>query len=317
MYEYEKDEFGGKERYRVFDAERGNSMTVIPEHGGHLQEVVLGGLSVVDGFETVEEMEANFKSKSAVLYPFPNRLKNGTYEFDGNTYQLPINSPSTGNAIHGIGRKVAMKVHSIELGEDEADVHLRYEYAGDNPGYPFAFAFSLSFYFRANGHFDVSFGLHNFCNVSIPVGLGWHPYFKLGGAIDAVKMRLPEVERIEVDEFMIPTGEKTAFEDFREMKAIGDAEFDTGFRIKKEGPRAEVVLQDGTNQLRYWQETGEGKFNFIQVFIPPARTSIALEPMTCNIDAFNNQDGLLVLKPGQGVMGRCGFYREEQTEPAS
>ncbi len=310
MYEYEKGAFGEFESFRVFDREKGNSVTVIAEHGGHLQEVTIGGVSVVDGFQTVEEMLANYKSKSAVLYPFPNRLKNGQYEHDGISYQFPINSASTGNAIHGFGRKVEMTLHSVELGDDEADIHLRYEYAGENPAYPFAFAFSLSFYFRKNGAFDASFGLHNFSNVDIPVGLGWHPYFKLGNTVNDLQMQLPKVERIEVDEFMIPTGVKTPYTDFQEFKTIGDTPFDTGFSIVEETPRATVLLKNDQHQIRYWQELGEGKFNFLQVYILPSRESIAFEPMTCNIDAFNNKDGLLVLKPGQGVMGRCGFMVE-------
>jgi len=310
MYEYEKGDFGGLESFRVFDREKGNSMTVIPEHGGHLLEVSIGGVSVIDGFQTEEELSSNFKSKSAVLYPFPNRLKNGQYEHDGKTYQFPINNASTGNAIHGIGRTVAMKLHSVELGDDEADIHLRYEYTGDNPAYPFAFAFSLSFYFRKNGSFDTSFGLHNFSNVDIPVGLGWHPFFKLGNTVNDLQMQLPKVERIEIDEFMIPTGTKTPFHDFQEFKKIGETDFDTGFFIVDDGSRATVLLKNEEHQIGYWQELGEGKFNFLQVYILPSRNSIALEPMTCNIDAFNNKDGLLTLKPGQGVMGRCGFTVE-------
>lgn len=310
MFQYEKDEFGGKERFKIFDPEKGNSMTVIPEHGGHLQEVLLGGVSVVDGFQTVEEMEKNFKSKSNLLFPFPNRLKNGTYQHEGETYHLPINNQSTGNAIHGIGRKVDMHVHSIELGDEEADIHLRYEYTGDQPGYPFSFAFTVSYYFRANGSFDVSVGLHNFSNTNIPVGLGWHPYFQLEKNIAAVQLQLPKVNKIAIDEFMIPTGEKIPFDQFQTLQPIADTVFDNGFEIVEQGGRAEVLLQKGKNKLRYWQETGEGKFNFIQVYIPPARNSIALEPMTCNIDAFNNKDGLTILKPGQGIMGRCGFFMD-------
>ncbi len=311
MYEYEIDTFAGLERYRIYHPESGNSFTVIPEHGGHLQEVLLRGVSVIDGFQTEEELQTNFKSKSALLYPFPNRLKNGTYEHAGQTYQFPINSQSTGNAIHGMGRRVAMNVHSVELGENEADMHLRYEYTGDNPAYPFAFAFSLSYYFRVDGKFDVSLSLHNFSNVNIPVGLGWHPYFHLGDAVGELEMQIPPVQRIEVDEYMIPTGNKVAYEDFHRLTSIGDTKLDTGFYITEQGPRAEVILRKGKQQLRYWQETGQGKYNFIQIFTPPSRKSIALEPMTCNIDAFNNGDGLLVLQSGQGVMGKCGFYLEE------
>ena len=100
------------------------------------------------------------------------------------------------------------------------------------------------------------------------------------------------------------------FNDFAQPHSLKDVSLDTGFYIVDQHQRAEIRLRQKNKQLLYWQETGEGKFNFLQVFIPPARNSIALEPMTCNIDAFNNKDGLQILRPGQGIMGRCGVLME-------
>src|SRR5262249_17615774 len=39
-----------------------------------------------------------------VLIPWPNRLQDGSYEFDGRRYQLPLNEPERRNAIHGLVR---------------------------------------------------------------------------------------------------------------------------------------------------------------------------------------------------------------------
>lgn len=33
---------------------------------------------------------------------------------------------------------------------------------------------------------------------------------------------------------------------------------------------------------------------------------IAIEPMTCWADAFNNQRGLVILRPGESTAVRCG-----------
>ena len=57
-----------------------------------------------------------------------------------------------------------------------------------------------------------------------------------------------------------------------------------------------------------WQETGTNKYNFLQVYIPPSREMIALEPMTSNIDAFNNKDHLIILEPGKKWSASFGFY---------
>jgi galactose mutarotase-like enzyme len=41
------------------------------------------------------------------------------------------------------------------------------------------------------------------------------------------------------------------------------------------------------------------QFLFFEVFTLPARSSIALEPMTCNVDAFHNREGLVELAAGE------------------
>jgi len=52
---------------------------------------------------------------------------------------------------------------------------------------------------------------------------------------------------------------------------------------------------------------GYREYNYLQVFIPPDRMSIAIEPMTCNANAFNNKDGLITLSPGEVLTTVCGI----------
>ena len=42
--------------------------------------------------------------RGQVLIPWPNRLEDGGYEFDGRRYQLPLTEPEQHNAIHGLVR---------------------------------------------------------------------------------------------------------------------------------------------------------------------------------------------------------------------
>ena len=41
------------------------------------------------------------RSGIPVLFPFPNRIRDGRFIWDGRTYQLPLNDPTKKNAIHG------------------------------------------------------------------------------------------------------------------------------------------------------------------------------------------------------------------------
>jgi aldose 1-epimerase len=43
------------------------------------------------------------RSGIPVLFPFPNRIRDGRYTWDGREYQLPLDDPAGKNAIHGFG----------------------------------------------------------------------------------------------------------------------------------------------------------------------------------------------------------------------
>ena len=109
---------------------------------------------------------------------------------------------------------------------------------------------------------------------------------------------------------MIPTGEYILNESWLKFEKIGAAKLDTGFQFIGDGKIATTQLysEELDTTINLWQETFKSKFEYLQVFIPPGRKSIAIEPMTCNTDAFNNGDGLLKIEPGKVFIGSFGVY---------
>jgi aldose 1-epimerase len=108
---------------------------------------------------------------------------------------------------------------------------------------------------------------------------------------------------------MMPTG-KLIPEEYDNAITVGNKEFDTGFVLDNLEEKASTEIYDPELDLRIivWQETGKWKYNYLQVFIPPNRRSIAVEPMTCAADALNNRTGLMVLEPQQSFAATCGVY---------
>ena len=100
---------------------------------------------------------------------------------------------------------------------------------------------------------------------------------------------------------MIPTGVKTPSGGKSGLVSIGNREFDNGYELSEEDMVAVTLLfcPERDALVALWQETGDRKYNFLQVYIPPDRCSIAIEPMTCSTNAFNNKEGLIILKPGE------------------
>ena len=54
--------------------------------------------------------------------------------------------------------------------------------------------------------------------------------------------------------------------------------------------------------LNIWQESSRNKYNYLVLYTPPDRKSIAIEPITSNIDSFNSKEDVIILN--QAVDGR-------------
>ena len=302
MYELQKTAFGKHTRFTLHNPLNGNAFSVVPERGANVLDIRFSGESILDGFATPEELEAAKWGKSALLFPFPNRLDGGRYEWLGRRYEFPVNNAATGNAIHGFIRDVAFEVEYVFLARDEASILCSYAYGGERPCYPFPFALEIEFTIHDNGTFTLETACRNLHDQPIPVGFGWHPYFRLAGKADRHLMQLPACEKVVIDDRMIPTGRREPFAAFRRKTPVGDTILDNCFYNLS--PAASCLLALEGAGRRVTVKAARRRFPFFQVFTPPHRESIALEPMSCNVNAFNNGEGLVALEPDKEWKGK-------------
>jgi aldose 1-epimerase len=305
MYQHHIEKFGDFDRH-IFSNSK-HSFSLIPEYGAVLIDSIFDGVNVIEGFETPEALIDLKWGKSIVLYPFPNRMRDGEFLHEGKKYNFPIDNAATNNAIHGLGKKMPHPIVAITLAENHASVTCRNDYDGHLVYYPFPFRFEITFTLSDAVGMEIKMTLENTGEQSIPAGLGWHPYFSISEKIEDSTLQMLDLEQISIDERMLPTGEKTLYGDFLTAKKIASTSLDNGFFIKNQSENFDVYLSSEKGKLHYWQKTGENQCNFIQIFTPPHRTCIALEPMTCNIDAFNNNDGLVILKKGEILTADFGY----------
>ena len=105
----------------------------------------------------------------------------------------------------------------------------------------------------------------------------------------------------------LATGEIVDVDDYTSKKSLSSVELDDCFAITGTGGIVTTALSDNAGTtLKLWQETGERKLNYLQIFTPPHRKSIAIEPQTCCIDAFNNKYGYFELKSRETISARFG-----------
>lgn len=91
-YAITTDDFG---RYHLTNRSTHEEAVVIPEQGGMVYQLRLvqnGKLHDVLDFDADPEVvKKNSMYKGTFLAPFPNRTANGVYNFQGRSYELPIN----------------------------------------------------------------------------------------------------------------------------------------------------------------------------------------------------------------------------------
>jgi aldose 1-epimerase len=307
MYQHKITPFGKWEKHTLSSPDGKNRLELVPGHGACVLDLVFDGISILDGYKSPQELDSNRWSKNVVLFPFPNRLKDGQYQWQGKTYQFPINDAGTNNALHGFGAKKPMRVNQLDLSSEGAVIGCEYQDKGDHPAYPFPFTFDIQFSIDQRNQLTVLMAFQNDSEQAIPVGFGWHPYFNLSEKVEQVEVQFPPCEMVGIDQRMLPNGKRYEYDQFAELKKLGATTLDNCFALKDDRVEASVYLQGEKGSMRYWQETGDRKYNFLQVFTPPYRTAIALEPMTCNVDAFNNGEGLIQLEGLDSVDAKFGL----------
>jgi aldose 1-epimerase len=282
-------------------------ISIIPDFGANVNEIILFKnnklFSILDGYQTYSEVIKNKGSKGAKLVPFPNRINSGSYIFNNNKYQLPINFLSQGHAIHGLIYNKKFNIKKISTTKTKAYVILEYNYKKEISGYPFSFKLKIKYSLDTKG-FNVETTIKNTDSTNIPVGDGWHPYFKIGNNVEDLFLKLPTNKKITVNKRMIPTGKYSKYNKFDSLTKIGKTNFDTGFVINKNNASTVIYSSKQDISLNVWQNN----YNYLQVFIPPLRNSIAIEPMSCNTDAFNNKKGLIILKPKENFKASYGVF---------
>jgi aldose 1-epimerase len=251
----------------------------------------------------IDEVGDRFQGK--VLVPWPNRLRDARYVFQGAEHRTAISEPERGSALHGL--VLWANWHPLRHSSD--DVVLGYM-LHPQPGYPFTLELEIEYRLSGDG-LEVTLRATNRGTTMAPFGAGFHPYLKLRDAA----LRVPARTRVPVDERLLPTGGPVPVAgteyDFHRPGPVGPPALDTCFSdLERDADgMARASLTTGSGEVTVWMDE---HFRFLHVFT--AGGGIALEPMTCAPDAFNSGDGLLALLPGGSFAGRWGLntHREVQ-----
>jgi aldose 1-epimerase len=349
-YHITQETRNGAEAWILTDTDRRAEAVLYPQYGNNCTEFRTtpdndSTTETVDIFVPPAHLEdfANspFHAGQPLLFPFPNRVREGKFTFEGEDYNMAGLlakgwDRGAGQAIHGL---VADKAWTVEeTRADDAGAYIRCSLQLDAfsdiaEQYPFPCRLTIA-YILAEGVLTMHTELKNNGTKNQPFGFGIHPWFptalrpgvRLKGNPDDIPMTQRATAQVHVPasglwelEKLMPTGKVLSFEetedrfDLREFRPLEGHFYDhvfTGVQHSANG-WSEGGLRDPESGLEMYV-AADGAFREWVLYAPETRPVIALEPYTCATDAVNLNAqgidaGLLSLAPGATWSGDIKF----------
>lgn len=264
--------------------EHGKSKAEISlKNGASLTNLTLNKKVVVKDFSDQLKYQESFAS--AVLFPFANRILNGEYEFQNKKYQSTLNLNNK-HAIHGFLYDKRFSLITKEENTENVVVTLRFCQEKREESFPFLFAVTLE-YTLSSTDLSLKVNIKNTDVNSFPFTIGWHPYFFVEDRKNSV-LQLETVKEVTHNEEMIMTGVNDC--KLPENFQISDQKLDNCYLL--EGNKVIYKTENYTIKLSSSHDE-----NYIQIYTPPLKKYIAIEPVTGPSNSFNTKVGLKTLSP--------------------
>lgn len=338
QYAIRETDLSGAAAYRLVDSATGASALVCPELGANCLEFA----TTPDGGKPVDVLvppadpqtlrESPFHRGLPILFPFPNRVRNGVYTFQGKTYRMDRlmslhRDKQAGQAIHGLVADKPWTVDDAGAASDAASIrlHLRLDaWADVFEQYPFPCTLQVT-YSLASGVLRHNVRVENTGTGALPMGYGIHPWFpaalRPGFHLpeDLLKIRPSDRQRAEVRvpaaaiwelENLMPTGRVIGVDqagpkfNLEKRQPLDGETYDNVFTRVQRGPDGwtEAGLRDPQSGLQMWIAANAGFREWV-LYAPSDPPVVALEPYTCTTDAVNLEPlgidaGLISLEAG-------------------
>jgi aldose 1-epimerase len=281
-----------------FEIRAGGYRAVVTECGATLRVLEYAGRPLVHGFGDDEMSSAG---RGQLLVPWPNRIRDGQYRFDGRDLQLALSEPARNNASHGLARWCAWTPEEHAT----SSVSLGYRLMAQS-GYPWTVDLHVLFDLSADG-LTVTQTATNLSDRPAPYASGAHPYLTVGdGPVDGWELTVPAALRLLSDDRRLPVGEEdvtgTSY-DFRVGRPVQETRLDHAFgELTRDADGVATTLVRDPSTARGTALWVDRKHPWLMVFTAdagwdPPRQALAVEPMTAPPDAFRSGRDLVTLAP--------------------
>jgi aldose 1-epimerase len=280
---------------RLTDTLRGIEVSIIPAVGNRAYKMLVRGENILYfPFEDPNELTTDrHLSGIPFLAPWANRMPGGFYA-DGQHYVFNMESSQirpdqNGIPIHGLLTASPLwEVVELKADSDCASVTSRLEFwrfPQLMENWPIAHEYEMT-HRLADGVLEVSVAIVNRSSESMPVAVGFHPYFVLPGVpIAEAVARIPVTMHVETDSRLVATGEMKPVR-FTNPVSLRDHHFDDGFTglITDEKGHTHFSVEGGDRKI---EVTFGQKYPVAVVYAPPGHDYICFEPMATVTNGVN------------------------------
>jgi aldose 1-epimerase len=298
------------------DPHKSISVKITPEGGDNLYSFTIGGTELLRGPEKLSQLSKQFFG-TPILFPTPNRVRNGIYVFLGDTLKQSLPGETRLRTIHGlVWDDPNWKFEPPVTGKNSASFKAWYVFDRNNPrleGYPFPNTLTVE-YTLFNDRVRISYDVVNQGVKPLGFGFALHPFWNVIGSKDDVTIKVPLPYHMDATN-MLPSGKLD--------KVTGDSKWSllepkplSSLRLDDvyfgSTPKREVVAMFKSIGLELRQRA-TADFTHVVIYTPDTNY-FCLENQTSSTDAHNlyskglvKESHLQILKPGQKTGGEVEY----------
>jgi aldose 1-epimerase len=229
----------------------------------------------------VAALRAGHTGGLPLLAPWANRLASRRYRAAGvdvDLRRLRLHTDDNGLPIHGL--LVGWPEWEVTGTSVRREVaHLTATTIVDAPAFPFPHLLEVAVALH-DDRLVIDTMLVPTDDRKVPVAFGWHPYLRVPGTPrPRWTLHLPGREHLALDDRGIPTGASSR--EPAEDEAIGRRTFDDLYRLGRDR-RLALAGEDGASI----EVQGNPHYPYAQVWVPPGKPFVALEPMAAPTNAL-------------------------------
>lgn len=296
------------------DPKQNISIQVTPEGGGNMFSFSAGGTDLIKGpDELVNLMKP--KRGNPILFPTPNRVRDGRFEFMGETFTMQVPGEDRPRALHGLTWDAPWNFSEPVVLDDGVVFKTWYVLDEDNPrfqAFPFRTTLRVDYTVTA-GCVRIAYEVEN--NGIKPLGFGFafHPFWTVIGdkASNKIQVALPyHMEAIE----KFPTGKLEPVEgtkwSLNDPVPVSELDLDDVYFGATPESNVRVIYESIGLELR---QKATADFTHIVVYTPDA-DFFCIENQTCSTNAHNmhaqgyeRESHLQIVQPGGTTGGNVEY----------